>query len=32
MVLSSDNARVALPKGIVIVAVEGEPAVKAVVK
>jgi hypothetical protein len=31
-ILPSDNARVALPKGIVIVAVEGEPAVKAVVK
>jgi hypothetical protein len=31
-VLTSDNARVALPKGIVIVAVEGEPAIKAVVK
>jgi hypothetical protein len=31
-VLTSDNARVALPKGIVIVAVEGESAIKAVVK
>jgi hypothetical protein len=31
-VLTSDNARVALPKGIVIVAVEGEAAVKAIVK
>jgi hypothetical protein len=31
-VLSSDNARITLPKGIVIVAVEGEAAVKAIVK
>jgi hypothetical protein len=31
-VLSSDNARITLPKGIVIVSVEGEAAVKAVVK
>jgi hypothetical protein len=30
--LASDNARIALPKGIVIVAVEGEAAVKAIVK
>jgi hypothetical protein len=30
--LTSDNARISLPKGIVIVAVEGEAAVKAVVK
>jgi hypothetical protein len=31
-VLSSDNARITLPKGIVIVAVEGEAAIKAIVK
>jgi hypothetical protein len=31
-VLTSDNARIALPKGIVIVSVEGEAAIKAVVK
>jgi hypothetical protein len=31
-IIPSDNARVALPKGIVVVAIEGEPAVKAVVK
>jgi hypothetical protein len=31
-VLSSDNASVAVPSGVVIVAVEGEKAVKAVVK
>ncbi|GHT30891.1 hypothetical protein AGMMS49574_11640 [Bacteroidia bacterium] len=31
-VLTSDNATIALPKGIVVVAIEGEPAVKAVVK
>jgi hypothetical protein len=31
-VLPSDNARITLPKGIVIVAVEGEAAVKAIVK
>jgi hypothetical protein len=31
-VLSSDNARIVLPKGIVVVAVEGEPAIKAIVK
>jgi hypothetical protein len=30
--ITSDNARIALPKGIVIVAVEGEAAVKAIVK
>ncbi|MDR1645119.1 MAG: DUF6383 domain-containing protein [Tannerellaceae bacterium] len=30
--LTSDNARIVLPKGIVIVAVEGEPAIKAIVK
>jgi hypothetical protein len=31
-VLTSDNATIAAPAGIVIVAVEGEPAVKALVK
>jgi hypothetical protein len=31
-VLPSDNARVVLPKGIVIVSVEGAPAIKAIVK
>jgi hypothetical protein len=31
-VISSDNATIALPKGIVVVAVEGEAAVKAIVK
>jgi hypothetical protein len=31
-VLASDNATVSVPKGIVIVSVEGEPAVKALVK
>jgi hypothetical protein len=31
-VLTSDNASISLPKGIVVVAIEGEPAVKAVVK
>ncbi|MCC8143709.1 MAG: DUF6383 domain-containing protein, partial [Tannerellaceae bacterium] len=31
-VLSSDNASIAAPKGIVVVAVEGEEAVKAIVK
>ena len=31
-VLTSDNATIAAPKGIVVVAVEGENAVKAVVK
>jgi hypothetical protein len=31
-VVSSDNATIALPKGIVVVAVEGEAAVKAIVK
>jgi hypothetical protein len=31
-VLTSDNARITLPKGIVVVAIEGEPAIKAVVK
>jgi hypothetical protein len=31
-VLSSDNARIVLPKGIVVVAVEGESAIKAIVK
>ena len=31
-VLASDNAAIAAPKGVVIVAVEGEAAVKAVVK
>jgi hypothetical protein len=31
-VLASDNARITLPKGIVVVAVEGAPAVKAIVK
>jgi hypothetical protein len=31
-VLTSDNARITLPKGVVIVAVEGTPAIKAVVK
>jgi len=31
-VLASDNATIAAPKGVVIVAVEGEAAVKAVVK
>jgi hypothetical protein len=31
-VISSDNATIALPKGIVVVAVDGEAAVKAIVK
>jgi hypothetical protein len=31
-ILSSDNATIALPKGIVVVAIEGEAAVKAIVK
>jgi hypothetical protein len=31
-VLTSDNATISLPKGIVVVAIEGEPAVKAIVK
>jgi hypothetical protein len=31
-VISSDNATIALPKGIVVVAVEGEAAVKAIIK
>jgi hypothetical protein len=31
-VVSSDNATIALPKGIVVVAVEGEAAIKAIVK
>jgi hypothetical protein len=30
-VISSNNARISLPQGIVVVAVEGEPAVKAIV-
>jgi hypothetical protein len=30
--VSSDNATIALPKGIVVVAIEGEAAVKAIVK
>jgi hypothetical protein len=30
-VLNSNNARISLPQGIVVVAVEGEPAVKAIV-
>ena len=32
MVVSSDNATIAAPQGIVVVAVEGEEAVKAIVK
>lgn len=31
-VVSSDNATIAAPQGIVVVAVEGEEAVKAIVK
>ena len=31
-IMSSDNAAIAAPKGVVIVAIEGEPAVKAMVK
>jgi hypothetical protein len=31
-ILSSDNATIAVPRGVVVVAVEGESAVKAVVK
>lgn len=31
-VLSSDNAEIAAPAGVVVVAVEGEAAVKAIVK
>nr|WP_261799130.1 DUF6383 domain-containing protein [Parabacteroides gordonii] len=31
-VLSSDNATIAAPAGVVVVAVEGEAAVKAIVK
>jgi hypothetical protein len=31
-VISSDNATIALPKGIVVVAIEGEAAVKAIIK
>ena len=31
-VLTSDNATIAAPQGIVVVAVEGEEAVKAIVK
>ena len=31
-VVSSDNATIAVPAGIVVVAVEGEDAVKVVVK
>ena len=31
-VLSSDNATIAAPQGVVVVAVEGEEAVKAIVK
>ena len=31
-VLSSDNATIAAPKGVVVVAIEGEPAVKTLVK
>ncbi|MDR0430215.1 MAG: DUF6383 domain-containing protein [Tannerellaceae bacterium] len=30
--ITSDNVTIALPKGIVVVAVDGEPAVKAIVK
>ena len=31
-VLSSDNATIAAPQGVVVVAIEGEDAVKAIVK
>ena len=31
-VISSDNAEIAVPQGVVVVAVEGEAAVKAIVK
>ncbi|MCL3850479.1 MULTISPECIES: DUF6383 domain-containing protein [Parabacteroides] len=31
-VISSDNAEIAAPAGVVVVAVEGEAAVKAIVK
>ena len=31
-VVSSDNATIAAPQGIIVVAVEGEEAVKAIVK
>ncbi|MDR1624548.1 MAG: DUF6383 domain-containing protein [Tannerellaceae bacterium] len=30
--VSSDNVTIALPKGIVVVAIDGEAAVKAIVK
>ena len=31
-VITSDNATIAAPQGVVVVAVEGEEAVKAIVK